>query len=344
MQARRAARCCRRAHALSLNHRSNQLVSCHLNGALKMDAARAFYEDDVARAKILASHWPAVSASGRNTDATPPAQAAVARCSALPCTATTRSRPASAAARPQAACSTGPMLAHLQHLAGDQDAAARGGTCGQRANHGAQRLRVGVVAVVEDGSAGDLHHLAALVAGSERSERGDGGVEIDACLERDGQAGHGIGRVVLAEQMQSEAAFAVGGAVVHVQSVKVFNGRENLRVSARALRRSRRRGRENRGRTARRTGRQQLRKATPLAGSAATSSNLARAMPAWPSAKFSMCAVPTLVMTPQSGAAMRASAAISPVWFMPISTTANSCSGSRRSSCRGSPKLLLRLP
>ena len=45
-------------------------------------------------------------------------------------------------------------------------------------------------------------------------------------------------------------------------------------------------------------------------------------MPAWPSAKFSMCAVPTLVTTPQSGAAMRASAAISPEWFMPISTTA----------------------
>ncbi len=67
-------------------------------------------------------------------------------------------------------------------------------------------------------------------------------------------------------------------------------------------------------------------------------------MPAWPSAKFSMCAVPTLVTTPQSGAAMRASAAISPLWFMPISTTAISCSGSRRSSCSGRPKALLRLP
>ena len=47
-----------------------------------------------------------------------------------------------------------------------------------------------------------------------------------------------------------------------------------------------------------------------------------------------MCAVPTLVTTPQSGAAMRARAAISPAWFMPISTTAISCSGSRRSSCK----------
>ena len=72
----------------------------------------------------------------------------------------------------------------------------------------------------------------------------------------------------------------------------------------------------------------------PFEGSAATSSNLARAMPAWPSAKFSMCAVPTLVTTPQSGVAMRARAAISPRWFMPISTTAISCSGSRRSSCK----------
>jgi len=51
----------------------------------------------------------------------------------------------------------------------------------------------------------------------------------------------------------------------------------------------------------------QLRKATPFWGSASTSSNLARAIPAWPSIKFSMCAVPTLVTTPQSGEAMRVS-------------------------------------
>ena len=50
------------------------------------------------------------------------------------------------------------VLAQFQHLAGDQNAAL-GGTRGQRANHGLQRFGVGVVAVVENGGAGDLAAL-----------------------------------------------------------------------------------------------------------------------------------------------------------------------------------------
>ncbi len=64
----------------------------------------------------------------------------------------------------------GTVLAHLQHFAGDQDAAASGGARGEGADHGAQRLGIGVVAVVENGGAGDLDDLAALVAGGERSD------------------------------------------------------------------------------------------------------------------------------------------------------------------------------
>ncbi len=94
----------------------------------------------------------------------------------------------------------GAMLAQLEHFAGHQDAAS-GGTRGEGADHGAQRFGVGVVAVVENRGAGDLDHLAALVAGGERCERGDGGIEIDAGFKRDGQAGHGVRGVVRAEQI-----------------------------------------------------------------------------------------------------------------------------------------------
>ena len=120
--------------------------------------------------RFWSSQRPAASASGRKSEATPPAQAAAARCWALPWTPTTRSRPASAAARAAGGVQRGAVLAQLQHFAGDQNAAACGGTRGEGANHGAQRLGVGVVAVVEDGGAADLDHLAALVAGGERFE------------------------------------------------------------------------------------------------------------------------------------------------------------------------------
>jgi hypothetical protein len=65
-------------------------------------------------------------------------------------------------------------------------------------------------------------------------------------------------------------------------------------------------------------------------------------MPAMPSAKNSRCTGATFDTTAQSGSAMCASAAISPAWFMPISTTATSCSASSFSSCNGSPKALFR--
>src|SRR5579875_2150426 len=63
-----------------------------------------------------------------------------------------------------------------------------------------------------------------------------------------------------------------------------------------------------------------------------------------PSGKFSTWAWPTFVTTPQSGAAMYASAVISPGWDMPISITAISCHGSSLSSCKGRPNALFRFP
>jgi len=95
----------------------------------------------------------------------------------------------------------GSVFAEFEHLPGHQDAAL-GGTRGERVNHGAQSFWIGVVTVVEDGGARDVDQLAALVAGSERRERLDGGIEIDPCFKGDGEAGDGVGGVVRAEQMK----------------------------------------------------------------------------------------------------------------------------------------------
>ena len=113
------------------------------------------------------------------------------------------------------------MLALFEHLAGHQDA-AKCGAGGKSANHGAQRFGVGVVAVVENGGAGDFDDLAALVSGGERLERGYSSVQIGAGFERDSETGHGVRRVMLAKHVQGEAAFAVGGTVFHMQAGKVF--------------------------------------------------------------------------------------------------------------------------
>ncbi len=126
----------------------------------------------------------------------------------------------------------GAMLAHFEHLAGDKNAAAVGGARGQRANHGAKGFGVGVVAIVEDGCAGDFDDLAALVAGSERSDGLDGSVDLNARLERDGEAGDGVYRVVRAEHLKGEVAFATADAIADVQAVEIFGGREDLRVGA----------------------------------------------------------------------------------------------------------------
>ena len=113
------------------------------------------------------------------------------------------------------------------------------------------------------------------------------------------------------EQMQCKAAFALAGAIADVQALEIFGDGKNLRVSAWAAAKvddaavkiaAKLRG----------VGIVAVEKGDAVRRQRFNSSNLARAMPAWPSAKFSMCAVPTLVITPQSGAAMRASAAISP--------------------------------
>ena len=124
-----------------------------------------------------------------------------------------------------------PVFAEFQHFSGDEDAAASG-TCGQGADHGAQGLGVGVVAIIQDGCAIDFEHLSALVPGGEFLERGDCIMERDTCFESDGKAGHGVGSVVRAEKMQSQLAFMFSGTVFDVQAVEVFLWIEALRIGA----------------------------------------------------------------------------------------------------------------
>jgi hypothetical protein len=58
----------------------------------------------------------------------------------------------------------------------------------------------------------------------------------------------------------------------------------------------------------------------------------------------SMCAIPMFVMMPASGAAIAASTAISPGWFIPSSHTAISCCEFASRIVRGRPTWLLKLP
>ena len=52
-------------------------------------------------------------------------------------------------------------------------------------------------------------HFAALVAGGERFERRDGSIEVHTGFERDSESGHGIVRIVRAEQMKGECRLRV---------------------------------------------------------------------------------------------------------------------------------------
>src|SRR6202034_297174 len=121
----------------------------------------------------------------------------------------------------------------LEHFTGDENTAGCGAR-GEGADHGAQRFGVRVIAVVESGGAAELDDLSALVAGRESFERLDGGIDIHARLESDGEPGHDIFAVMCAEQMQREIAFPMHSAEVHVQTERVFVLRENLRIGTRA--------------------------------------------------------------------------------------------------------------
>jgi hypothetical protein len=138
-----------------------------VDGALEMNAAGAFDEDDIAGADILREPlarsigvakkdcWNSAGASGRGQ---------------MFCVALNGDNEIEAGLGSGAsACDvkSGAVLAHFEHLAGDKNAAAFGGTRSEGVDHGAKGFGVGVVAVVEDGCAGDLEDLAALVTGSK---------------------------------------------------------------------------------------------------------------------------------------------------------------------------------
>ena len=143
------------------------LFDQRFDGALEVNTAGAFDEDNVAGAKIfnepLAGGVGVAEKDGRHS-------AGACGGGQVFGVALHRDDEIEAGLGGGAATSDvqrGPVLAQLEHLAGDQDAAALGGARGEGANHGAQRLGVGVVAVIENGGAGDLDDLAALVAGGE---------------------------------------------------------------------------------------------------------------------------------------------------------------------------------
>ena len=104
---------------------------------------------------------------------------------------------------------------------------------GERANHGAQRLGIGVVAVIQHCGAGDLDDLAALVAGGERFE------SAATAASRSTPASSATARPAMAfdalcapSRCSVKVAFALAGAKADVQAVEIFSRGENLRIGA----------------------------------------------------------------------------------------------------------------
>ena len=133
------------------------------------------------------------------------------------------------------------------------------------------------------------------------------------------------------DEVEGEAALAERGDALGAHVGVRGRGRS---ASTRARRaRAAARARAGRRRSARRS---------PSGPSAATRSPFSRAI-ASREPRCSMCAVPTFVITPTVGCAIAASGAISPRWFMPISTTSVRCAASRSSSVSGRPIVVVQV-
>lgn len=81
--------------------------------------------------------------------------------------------------------------------------------------------------------------------------------------------------------------------------------------------------------------------ATPPGSNPSKISALARATPASPSGKFSVCTGPTVVTTTACGWTNRVRGRISSAWFMPISNTARSVAAGILARVSGTPIWLL---
>ena len=74
----------------------------------------------------------------------------------------------------------------------------------ERIDHGLQRFRIGIVAIVDDGDVTQLENLSALVGGRKRGERGDG-----FCMasiprsQADGDRGQSVQDIVFADEREA---------------------------------------------------------------------------------------------------------------------------------------------
>ena len=135
------------------------LIASDFDGAFEVDAARALHENDIAGAKVfdepLAGGFGVVEEDGRDSSG-------ASRSGKMFGIALNGDDEIEAGLRGGAAAGgvqRRAMLTHFKHLAGDKDAPASCGAGGEGTNHGAERLGVGVIAVIQDGGAGDFDHL-----------------------------------------------------------------------------------------------------------------------------------------------------------------------------------------
>jgi hypothetical protein len=311
-----------------------------LNGPLQVHAARALHQHHVAGAQRLPEPAPAASAWEETVPQRPrcrPPWPGARRCPA-------RRPPGQArlgSARPQPRASRA-MLAHLQHLAGHQDAplpqdarqacgsstaAPRDSSCSCRSESLRRRSR----------------ELPALVARRQRGQRGHRCIQIDARFQRHRQPGHRIGRVVHAQQLQCQRPSRSPARNVRCSPEASSFASRTTADRRTGLRRSKRRALKPRPNCETYSS-SQLRNATPFAGSASTSSNLARAIP--PAHRQSSQCAPCPRWSPRPSPARRCAPAQRSHrrGSCPSRSRQFRAPASRRSNCSGRPKPLFRLP
>ena len=76
----------------------------------------------------------------------------------------------------------------------------------QRIDHGMQRLRIGIVAIVDDRDVTQLENLPALVGRRESRQRGDRFGRFQPASQTHGYRGQGIQNIVFSDQRQGARA------------------------------------------------------------------------------------------------------------------------------------------
>ena len=140
----------------------------------------------------------------------PASRAAWTRCWAFPRTPDDQIDAAFGGSRAALLMQRGGFAAQLQHLAGHQDPPL-GRHGGEGCDHGLERFRIGVVAIVDDRGSADVQHLASLVRRAQPAGGGGTLYQRNTRFEAGRNRRHRIPDVVAAKQRQGHGCLLFAG-------------------------------------------------------------------------------------------------------------------------------------